>query len=121
MIENLYEPYFFPIVMNRSIVNLYHKQIFIDWLKYIREEDFSKTQKHIEPISFLINDFEYQSDYDNWLIKNFSKLFEIRLSYSCVDKTLWPEIRTFDVFNQWFEVRHSNLIIDLGEGPVETI
>jgi hypothetical protein len=80
MTEHKYQLDLFPIVVNRSIVNLYSKQIFIDWLKYIDEGDFSTVPKHIEPISFLIKDF--------------STLFEIRLSYSCVDKTVWPEIRT---------------------------
>jgi hypothetical protein len=55
------------------------------------------------------------------MILNFKLLFEIRLNYSCIDRTMWPEVRTLEVFNDWFEIRFSNLVLDLEEGPVETI
>jgi hypothetical protein len=45
-------------------------------------------------------------------------MFEIRLSYSCIEKSLWPEVRTIEVFNQWFDIRLSNLILDIEDEPI---
>jgi hypothetical protein len=48
-------------------------------------------------------------------------LFEIRLNYICTDKCQWPENRTLAVFKSWFEIIHSNLILDLLDEPINII
>ena len=97
MIESKYELDMYPMVNNRSIVNIYPTKIYLDWLNYTRGSDVSLGLNDIEPVSFLINDFDDISEFDIWLENNFQLLFEIRLNYSCIDKSLWPEDRTFFV------------------------
>ena len=121
MIEYKHELDLFPLVTNRSIVNITPKRIFLDWITYIDGSDYLDDQNQFEPISFLIPDFECKTDFDDWLIMNYKLLFEIRLNYSCIDKTLWPEVRTLEVFKDWFDVRYCNLVLDLEEGPICTI
>ena len=111
----------YPMVNNRSLVNLYPTKIFLDWLNYIRGSDVILGLNELEPIAFLIKDFDVKLEFNSWLETNFQLLFEIRLNYSCIDKSLWPEDRTFSVFNKWFEVRYSNLILDLEDGPIEVL
>lgn len=121
MIESQYELDMFPQVKNRSLVNLYPTKIYLDWLNYIRGSNVSLGLNDIEPISFLINDFDDISEFEYWMPKNFHLMFEIRLNYSCVDKSLWPEDRTFYVFKRWFDVRFSNLILDMKTESIEII
>jgi hypothetical protein len=118
MIEPQYELDMYPLVKNRSMVNLYPTKIYLDWLNYIRGSNVGIGLNDLEPISFLIKDFDIKSDFDYWLENNFPLIFEIRLNYSCVDKSQWPEVRTIEVFNQWFDIRLSNLILDIEDEPI---
>jgi hypothetical protein len=121
MIEPQYELDMFPMVKNRSVVNIYPTKNFLDWLNYIRDSDVSLELIDLEPISFLIKDFDKIPEFEYWLEKNFHLMFEIRLNYSCIDISKWPDDRTFFVFNKWFDVRFSNLILDMKTDSIEII
>lgn len=121
MIELKYELDMYPMVNNRSVVNLFPTKLYLDWLNYIRDSNIGLGLNDLEPISFLIKDFDDKSDFEYWLENNFPLMFEIRLNYSCVDKSLWPEVRTLEVFNQWFVVRYCNLILDFENHPIKVI
>jgi hypothetical protein len=121
MIELKYELDMYPMVKNRSIVSVYPTKIYLDWLNFIHGSDVSLGINDLEPISFLVKDFDNKSDFEYWLENNFHLMFEIRLNYSCVDKSLWPEERTFCIFNKWFEIRFSNLILDMNTDSIEMI
>ena len=121
MIELKYELDMYPMVKNRSVVNLYPTKLYLEWLNYIRGSYVSLGLNDIESISYLVKDFDNNSEFEYWLENNFHLMFEIRLNYSCVDKSLWPEDRTFSIFNKWFEVRFSNLMLDLEDGSIEVL
>ncbi len=120
MIVPQYELDMYPMVKNRSVVSIYPTKLYLEWLNYIRGSDACGLND-IEPISFLINDFDDISEFEYWMSNNFHLMFEIRLNYSCVDKSLWPEDRTFYVFKKWFDVRFSNLILDMKTDLIEII
>jgi hypothetical protein len=121
MIEPQYELDMYPMVQNRSIVQLIPTKLFADWYNYVSPFGIKYSIDNIEPISFLINDFETREEFNDWLESNFKLLFDIRLSYSCTDKNQWPENRTLAVFNSWFDIIHSNLILDLLDEPINII
>lgn len=121
MIEPQYELDKYPMVNNRSVVNIFPTKLYLDWLNYIRGPDVILGLNDLEPISYLIKDFDNNSEFEYWLENNFHLMFEIRLNYSCIDKSLWPEDRSFSVFNKWFEIRYSNLILDLEFGSTEVL
>ena len=121
MIELNYELDMFPMVKNRSVVNIYPTKLYVDWLNYVTNDGMNYSIDKLEPISFLIEDFETRKQFDKWLESNFKLLFDIRLSYSCTDKNQWPENRTLAVFNSWFDIIHSNLILDLLNEPIKMI
>ena len=121
MIDTHLENDQFPQVSNRGIVQLIPKKLYLDWFNYVTNDGIYYSIDNLESISFLINDFDTRMEFNDWLESNFQLLFEIRLSYSCTDKTKWPENRTFPVFNSWFDIIHSNLILDLLDEPINII
>jgi hypothetical protein len=121
MIKRKYELDTYPMVNNRSMVNIFPTKLYLDWLNYIRDSDVILGLNDLEPISFLIKDFDDKSDFEYWLEINFYLMFEIRLNYSCLDKSLWPEDRNFYVFKKWFDIRFSNLILDMKTDSIEMI
>jgi hypothetical protein len=121
MIEQKYELDLVPMVQNRSIVQLIPTKLFADWYHYVSPCGIKYSIDKLEPISFLIDDFDTRIEFNDWLESNFKLLFDIRLSYSCTDKNQWPENRTLAVFKSWFEIIHSNLILDLLNEPIKMI
>lgn len=99
MIEPQYELDMFPMVKNRSVINVYPTKLYVDWLNYVTNDGVNYSIDKLEPISFLIEDFETTKLFDNWLVRNFQLLFDVRLIYSCIDKSLWPEKRTFCILS----------------------
>lgn len=120
MIEPQFELDMYPMINNRSLVNIYPTKIYLDWLNYIRGSDVCLGLNDIEPISFLIQDFETRNQFDEWIESNYILLFDIRLNYSSINKSLWPEERTFNTFNDWIQVRYSNMILDLVDESIKT-
>ena len=111
----------FPQLSNRGIIQLVPKQLFADWFNYVTNDGVKYSLDNLEPISFLIEDFETRKKFDYWLEGNYQLLFEIRLNYGCLDKSQWPENRTFPVFLSWFEIHHSSMILDLMSEPIKVI
>ena len=87
----------------------------------VKQIGCSNLKTLIEGDKLLINDFDTRMEFNDWLESNFKLLFDIRLSYSCTDKNKWPENRTLAVFNSWFDIIHSNLILDLLDEPINII
>ena len=121
MIDRNLELDMYPMVKNRSIVQLIPTKLFVDWYNYVSPCGIKYSIDNIEPISFLIEDFETRKEFDYWLEGNYHLLFEIRLNYACLDKSQWPENRTLAVFNSWFDIIHSDLILDLLDEPIKVI
>jgi hypothetical protein len=111
----------FPQVSNRGVIQLIPTKLYADWFYYVTNDLVKNSIDDLEPISFLIEDFETRKEFDYWLEANYQLLFEIRLNYGCLDKSQWPENRTLAVFKSWFEVYHSSLIIDLKTDSIEMI
>ena len=121
MFEKQFQLDQYPQVSNRGVIQIVPTQLFADWFSYIRDDGVNYTLNNLESISFLINDFDTRMEFNDWLESNFKLLFEIRLSYACTDKNQWPENRTLAVFKSWFEIIHSDLILDLLNEPIKVI
>ena len=121
MIELKYELDMYPMVKNRSIVQLLPTKLYADWFNYVCNDGINYSNDNLESISFLINDFDTRMEFNDWLESNFQLLFEIRLNYGCLDKSQWPENRTLTVFKSWFDIIHSDLILDLLAEPIKMI
>ena len=103
----------YPLVSNRGAIQIVPTKLLVDWFNYVNIDGITYLINEIEPISFLIDDFETKHEFDDWLECNYQLLFEIRLNYACTNKSQWPETRTFPIFLSWFEIYNSSLILDL--------
>jgi hypothetical protein len=111
----------YPQVSNRGVIQLIPTKLYADWFNYVTNDGIKYSIDNLEPISFLIEDFETRKEFDYWLEGNYHLLFEIRLNYSCLDKSQWPKNRTFLVFKSWFGIYHSSMILDLKLDAIQVI
>lgn len=109
----------YPMVANRCAVRIEPNKLFIDWLNYTYEDYFDSSEKVLKATTFLIRDVEEDHLMESWLKRNYSKIFKIQLNNYCIDESLWPQKRTYSVFNKWFNIAFSDMIIDLEKGSVE--
>lgn len=111
----------FPQVGNRSVIILTPTKLFLDWFNYVSEDTQTVTLDRLESISFLTYGFDTKLEFREWLRLNYHLLFEIRMNYACIDWSLWPENRSFHIFESWFDITYSNHILDLEVESIELI
>jgi hypothetical protein len=79
-----------PQISNRGVILLIPTKLYVDWYHYVSNNRIKHSINSIESISLLIDDFDTLEEFEYWLERHFQLLFEIRLNYSCTDKTRWP-------------------------------
>jgi len=99
-------------VVNRSAVILIANQSFLDWINHHPILNLTLTLEDLndEPIVFLIQ--TQTGEPDEWLERNYLRLFEEELEGWHTDESLWPEDLSYAAFRQFFEVRFSSLVVD---------
>jgi hypothetical protein len=61
---------------------------------------------------YLVGNVESLDDLKEWIQKNYERIFENELNEWHLDETTWPENRTFQLFNDWFEIDYFTLVYD---------
>jgi len=113
----MFEPGNFEIV-NRAALTIKAKQPFYDWLNSIEHEDnLSESLQDIDV--YLLPDYEELKQIENWLKKNFDKLFIEQLNSWYMDEDLWPKNRTLKMFKEWFEYSLCTMVWDTETKPIE--
>jgi hypothetical protein len=115
------------IISNRTAITVKVTQAFIDWFNTV---DPSKNHKDYEPmilqdddegIVYLVPNWDMNEERDEILQYYYQGIFEMELSGWFTHQTLWPspKERTFELFQKWFQVTHSSMIIDLLDEEIE--
>ena len=106
-------------MINRAAVIIRFKQPFVDWVNGVGEtpgEDAVKLEEANDDTSVFLISCKMASELDRWLTRNYLPLFEEILDEWYTDVSLWPESRTLQLFNSWFDVELHSLVLDtLGE------
>lgn len=96
------------------------KQPFFDWLKSIDPMD--KPEEMVaEGDVYLLPDYDEVKKVENWLKKNFNEIFEDQLNNWYIDEEMWPQKRTFKMFNEWFDYSLHTMIWDTQEKFIEKV
>lgn len=106
--------------IKRSAMVIIPKQPFIDWLKN-HDPEMEEYKEITEGEIYLLPDYEAKEEIEKWLRKNFNELFSEQLNNWYVDETMWPQKRTFKMFNEWFSYSLHTMIFDTQKGFIEKI
>ena len=49
---------------------------------------------------------------ERWLKRNYANLFEMELEGWYTDPSLWPQVRNYQLFREWFEAECHTVVID---------
>jgi hypothetical protein len=105
--------------INRTVITIIPKQPYISWANSFDDNGPKiETDKKLA-ISILISDKYDEYNYEKFIKKNYSDIFEEELDAWMSDPDDWPKNRTYQMFNEWFEVLVSEFVIDMGDGSVE--
>ena len=105
--------------INRTVITIIPRQPYIDWANSFDDNGPKlETDKKLA-VSILISDKYDEYNYEKFIKKNYSDIFEEELDAWMSDPNDWPKNRTYQMFNDWFEVLVSEFVIDMGDGSVE--
>jgi len=68
---------------------------------------------------YLLPDCETPEEMENWLRKNFNRIFSDQLNNWYVDDLLWPQKPTFKMFKEWFSYSLHTMVWDIQTGMIE--
>lgn len=98
-------------VVNRCAVGVLAREPLRQWVQQI-DPDGQDAFGH-EPTLYLIPEFDTDQEGEKVLKECYSWIFEQELYSWCTDVSCWPQQRSFELFQQWFEVTSYPLVEDL--------
>ncbi len=112
-------------MLNRSAIIVKPRQPYLEWCRQDDAEGLAerafKTLNE-EPTVFLLPEYEDPETQQEVLEEFWPHLFEALLEGWSTDERTWPQNRTFEVFQDWFEVHMSSIVQDLYlDEPLEYI
>jgi hypothetical protein len=111
-------------MINRAVLILKYKESALQWVNQSEPDDerISMTLDDVnrENTAYLISeeDSESPDTLNIWLELNYERLFESELENWYTDETLWPQERTFKLFQQWFNFDCHTIVIDTVPTPI---
>lgn len=112
------------LISNRHALILNYKNPFIKLHNKVypfREPDPKERVQNTLPRVYLFKEKQNET-HEQWLRKNYKRLFEEELHDRISEKKDWPKKRGYSAFRRYFTVSFSDLIIDASAGkPIEMI
>lgn len=99
--------------INRSAIIIKPLKPFFDWYNNLYPNydiDINETN------TYLISDDENQEE--EWIKKNFDKIFSIELESWHKDENDWPKKRNYKMFKEWFYIDISSIVYDFETTPI---
>jgi len=111
-------------MINRAVLLLKAKEPALKWLNesdpYNENPGITLEDVNRENTVYLISegDSESPDTLYAWLELNYQNLFESELENWCTEEALWPQDRTYELFQQWFNFECHTIIVDTVDGPI---
>ena len=108
---------------NRLLVLLHAKEPFQLWAKQFREpgEPVEEIRAALEqPLPFMVPLLDDQEATWNWVQENHFLFFETALWSWASDPTRWPEDRSWEAFEDWFELEFLGAPWDIVAEPLHS-
>jgi hypothetical protein len=104
--------------INRTVLTIFPKQPYIDWANSFEDDGPKMDAETKHSTAVLIPDRYDEYTYEKFLKKIYSKIFQEELAAWMDDPEAWPQDRSYKRFNEWFDIRVSDAVIDLGSGQI---
>ena len=112
-------------MINRSSVILKYKEPAIKWINdsdpYNDDPGITQNSVNSDRTVYLVReeDADGPDSVRDWITLNFGVLFESELEGWYTDESLWPQDRTMELFNKWFQIECHSVILDTVGTPIE--
>ncbi|MHC4831619.1 MAG: hypothetical protein ACYTFT_14895 [Planctomycetota bacterium] len=103
-------------MINRAAIVLRPRQPYLEWSKKDDETGVAESafeSMHEDPTVFLLPEYEDPDSEGDVLRKYWPVLFAAMLEGRLRDESMWPQDRTLQMFQDWFEVPMSSVVRDL--------
>jgi hypothetical protein len=101
-------------IVNRCAVGIAPRPPLIDWSRRVSGDEAMTWQENDHSL-YLLPSHEDDEERLEILERLHERIFTEELSSWCTDPALWPTPRSFPLFQEWFEIRFYDLVVDLGE------
>ncbi|MNE43531.1 hypothetical protein D3C80_1377100 [compost metagenome] len=104
--------------INRFSLHVHFQQPYLDWYNSIfPEEAFSSVEEinKTEKTTYLIPVFDNDEEIEEYLKENFETFFIDELFAVSMQQESWPQDITWELFNEWFEIDVTPMVVDYGE------
>ena len=108
--------------LNRSVAIVLPRAPYVAWANGFNDDGPTMTleKERREPAIFLLPAVVFDSDFERLLRDHFEDMFEFQLWLWMTDEGCWPSDRSFEVFNEWFDVEFQSMPVDLGSRRIVT-
>jgi hypothetical protein len=106
--------------IERDVLVIHLRQPFLDWVNRTVQHAPSVTMEELQNdcTVFLVPERDTFDETMAYVQPFKTRLFEMELESWNRDRSAWPQDRTEELFDTWFELRVHSEVWDLVEGPV---
>ena len=98
--------------INRSVLVIIPKKPFYDWGNSTTPDE-TPIDKFDECNSYLLDEGWAYADAEHFVKANFYIFFQELLEGMWTDEAAWPQKRTWEMFNEWFDWHFSSMVWDI--------
>ena len=107
-------------VLNRCAVTVVARQPMLDWMRPFASEE-ERELARCDASVYLLPSYNDEKQAWQCLGAVSDRIFAAELELWCRDAELWPNERSFEVFQEWFAVRFHHVVEDLGSEPLRAL
>jgi hypothetical protein len=106
---------------NRAALTIIPKQPYAEWANSVDDQEpkLSLESPHVEYTVYLIGNVANDRGVAAALKEHYAEIFEEELAVWMQDEKTWPKNRDYRMFREWFEVKVSSMVLDLGNDRIE--
>ncbi|MCK9269840.1 MAG: hypothetical protein RBR47_12710 [Bacteroidales bacterium] len=108
-------PIFYESI-NRNAIVVKPKKPVLDWVNSVYPEKpvFTPGEGNV----YLIGERDSNEEIAQWLKRNFDEIFQNELNDWYTNEEVWPQKRTFKMFQEWFDYDIHSMVLDLEETEI---
>jgi hypothetical protein len=106
-----------PAMLNRAVMIVRPAQPYLDWAATLDDSGLVPSADGEQTV-YLVPEFEDDDEKEEVLQLVFAEVFERELFGWHTVEDAWPQVRTLEVFREWFSIEFHTVIEDLCDAPI---